>query len=117
MATLNPQTEAQALADRLKADAQDHVEARAALFFAASTLHQAAVQVTQQAEEMKAGLVLEARAAKPGAKTVAEMKAEIAAATGKHPSVITAIECVEAVTVAPKVEAQAPAKVAQAPSK
>ena len=97
MATLNPITEAQALAERLVADAQDAVEARAALFHAAHVFHSAATKAAQQAEELKAELVLSARAAKPGAKTIAEQKEEIAAMTGKHPSAVSAVEVSEAI--------------------
>lgn len=97
MATLNPQAEAVALAARLKADAMDAVEARASLMYAASVLHQAAMEAAVPAEELKALLVLERRAAQPGGKSVDEQKAEIALATGKHPTAVKALEVAEAV--------------------
>lgn len=99
MATLNPQTEAQSLVDRLKADAADPVEARASLFFAASVLGQAAQQAMQQAEELKAECILEKRAARSG-KTAADLKAEFANLTKRHVSTVTAVEVAEAVVFA-----------------
>jgi hypothetical protein len=102
MATLNPQTEALALAQRLRDDAQDPVEARTALFFALMTLQEELRVATAAGEEHKAGLVLEQRAVKAG-KTSDQLKAEIAAMLEKVPSRVTAVEVVEAIPLAPTV--------------
>jgi hypothetical protein len=101
MATLNPQTEATALAQRLRDDAQDPVEVRTALFLAMLTLQEELRAATAAAEEHKAGLVIDQRAAKAG-KTSDQLKAEIAAMLEKVPSKVTAIEIVESLPLAEK---------------
>lgn len=102
MATLNPKTEAEALVTRLRADAQDIVEARI-MFFAAMSVLQYAVQAASvEAEEAKAGHILTSRAATPGGKSVVTQKADVALLLGKHPSTVTAVEVTEAIFLASK---------------
>lgn len=102
MATLNAKTETEALVARFVTDAQDTVEARTMLFTAMMVMQQAAQQTMQNADEAKAALVLAARAAAVGGKTVLAQKADAALILGKHPSTVSAIETLEVVIVVPK---------------
>lgn len=97
MANVDPYALVEQLAAQLGAAAADDHERTVFLFAAKVRLEQLWLEAAQLGEEQRALLVLEARAARPGAKSVAEQKAAVADVVKRHPSTVTAIECINVV--------------------